>query len=158
MRKFFLVAAQLVFTITVFAQGYRYATQNLNLRRGPATSFQVLATIPAGTNVKLAENCVCEWIRVYYNGKTGYVSSKYLNSGQQKNFLRSEEATTSRPENASASRIRHYTNVAGQRVQSPTKYNSIPAGATAKCRDGTYSFSKNRRGTCSHHGGVAKWL
>ncbi|WP_289144502.1 DUF3761 domain-containing protein, partial [uncultured Bacteroides sp.] len=28
----------------------------------------------------------------------------------------------------------------------------------ALCRDGTYSFSKSRRGTCSHHGGVAKWL
>lgn len=32
-----------------------------------------------------------------------------------------------------------------------------PAGATAKCRDGTYSYSANRRGTCSHHGGVAVW-
>ncbi len=29
---------------------------------------------------------------------------------------------------------------------------------TAICRDGTYSYSKNRRGTCSHHGGVAQWL
>jgi 5-methylcytosine-specific restriction endonuclease McrA len=26
------------------------------------------------------------------------------------------------------------------------------------CRDGTYSFSAHRSGTCSHHGGVAKWL
>lgn len=33
-----------------------------------------------------------------------------------------------------------------------------PPGATALCRDGTYSFSKHRSGTCSHHGGVAKWL
>ena len=33
-----------------------------------------------------------------------------------------------------------------------------PAGATARCRDGTYSFSKHRSGTCSHHGGVATWL
>ena len=33
-----------------------------------------------------------------------------------------------------------------------------PVGATAKCRDGTYSFSQFRRGTCSHHGGVAQWL
>ena len=23
--------------------------------------------------------------------------------------------------------------------------------------DGTYSFSENRRGTCSHHGGVSRW-
>jgi hypothetical protein len=33
-----------------------------------------------------------------------------------------------------------------------------PAGATARCRDGTYSFSRTRSGTCSHHGGVARWL
>jgi hypothetical protein len=33
-----------------------------------------------------------------------------------------------------------------------------PAGATAICKDGTYSFSQTRSGTCSHHGGVATWL
>lgn len=51
-----------------------------------------------------------------------------------------------------------YTNVDGQRIQSPTRADSPPAGAMAKCRDGTYSFSTNRRGTCSGHGGVAQWL
>src|SRR5438309_7393513 len=35
---------------------------------------------------------------------------------------------------------------------------AAPSGATARCRDGTYSFSKHRSGTCSHHGGVATWL
>ena len=33
-----------------------------------------------------------------------------------------------------------------------------PPGATALCRDGTYSFSQTHSGTCSHHGGVARWL
>jgi hypothetical protein len=33
-----------------------------------------------------------------------------------------------------------------------------PPGATAQCRDGTYSFSQTHSGTCSHHGGVAQWL
>jgi hypothetical protein len=32
-----------------------------------------------------------------------------------------------------------------------------PSGATARCKDGTLSYSANRRGTCSHHGGVAVW-
>jgi hypothetical protein len=32
------------------------------------------------------------------------------------------------------------------------------AGATAICRDDTVSFSRHRSGTCSHHGGVARWL
>jgi Protein of unknown function (DUF3761) len=35
---------------------------------------------------------------------------------------------------------------------------SPPPGATARCHDGTYSFSHHHSGTCSHHGGVAKWL
>lgn len=35
---------------------------------------------------------------------------------------------------------------------------TAPAGATARCRDGSYSFSKHHSGTCSHHGGVAAWL
>lgn len=31
------------------------------------------------------------------------------------------------------------------------------SGASARCRDGSLSYSANRRGTCSHHGGVAEW-
>ncbi len=32
-----------------------------------------------------------------------------------------------------------------------------PKGATAKCTDGSYSMSTSTGGTCSGHGGVAKW-
>ena len=53
--------------------------------------------------------------------------------------------------------IDYYTNTYGRTVQSPTYYSSRPPGATARCRDGTYSFSQSRRGTCSGHGGVAEW-
>jgi len=55
---------------------------------------------------------------------------------------------------------RHYLNKQGQEVHSPahSKKGSVPAGASARCGDGTYSFSQNRRGTCSHHGGVSGWL
>lgn len=54
----------------------------------------------------------------------------------------------------------YYINVDGNKVQSPTysQNGSVPVGATARCRDGTYSFSQHRSGTCSHHGGVANWL
>ncbi|MCC7432793.1 DUF3761 domain-containing protein [Candidatus Peregrinibacteria bacterium] len=51
----------------------------------------------------------------------------------------------------------HYVNSAGKVIQSPTRYVSKPSGATAKCKDGTYSFSKSRRGTCSGHKGVSVW-
>jgi hypothetical protein len=51
-----------------------------------------------------------------------------------------------------------YVNSKGQTVPRPENCSAAPKGATAQCRDGSYSFSQSRRGTCSHHGGVAKWL
>ena len=36
--------------------------------------------------------------------------------------------------------------------------DSDPTGAIAQCKDGLYSHATNRRGACSKHGGVAKWL
>ncbi len=59
---------------------------------------------------------------------------------------------------SSLSNDTYYTNVDGNRVHSPAYSDSAPAGASAKCRDGTYSFSQHRSGTCSHHGGVSRWL
>jgi hypothetical protein len=43
-------------------------------------------------------------------------------------------------------------------VALPAQAASPPAGATARCGDGTYSFSQHHSGTCSYHGGVAAWL
>lgn len=51
-----------------------------------------------------------------------------------------------------------YVNSAGNTVCRPENSPTAPAGATAECSDGTYSFSESRSGTCSHHGGVARWL
>ncbi len=33
-----------------------------------------------------------------------------------------------------------------------------PAGATAQCKDNTWSSAKNHSGACAGHGGVAQWL
>jgi hypothetical protein len=52
----------------------------------------------------------------------------------------------------------YYRNSDGNCVHRPEQAPAQPAGATAQCEDGTYSFSQHRQGTCSHHGGVARWL
>ena len=54
----------------------------------------------------------------------------------------------------------NYVNREGDAVHRPahTVSGAVPAGATAQCRDASYSFSENHRGTCSHHGGVSRWL
>jgi len=53
-----------------------------------------------------------------------------------------------------------YTNKDGNTVHRPahSKSGQAPQGASAKCRDGSYSFSQHHRGTCSRHGGVSEWL
>ena len=126
----------------------KVTTSNLNLRLTPDYSSEIITVIPKGTKVKIKEDCDCTWIPVLYDGKVGYVSAKYLKIPTKK----------SDTGNVNTTKVKHYTNSSGERVQSPTYYNSAPAGATALCRDGTYSFSRSRRGTCSHHGGVARWL
>ncbi|HEY0687824.1 MAG TPA: DUF3761 domain-containing protein [Kribbella sp.] len=52
----------------------------------------------------------------------------------------------------------HYVNSSGNCVLRPTHAATPPAGASAKCADGSYSSSQHRQGTCSRHGGVAEWL
>ncbi len=52
----------------------------------------------------------------------------------------------------------YYTNVYGNQIHTPMRAQMAPIGASARCRDGAYSFSQSRRGTCSGHGGVSTWL
>lgn len=52
----------------------------------------------------------------------------------------------------------YYTARSGHRVHRPMQARSAPRGASAQCRDGSWSFSESHRGTCSWHGGVARWL
>ena len=129
------------------AQVTAYATAILRVREAANDTASILATIPYGSEVA-RDNCSSGWCRIAFGGITGYSSQQYL--------------TGSRPPAADAciGSGRGYTNSRGEWVPSPcqTSGGGPPAGASAQCRDGTYSFSRSRRGTCSGHGGVARWL
>lgn len=149
MKKFVIILLLVCTAFASFAKGVvRTTTTDLNLRVDASSTSRVILTIPQGTQVYLQEDCNCVWVFVTYNGYCGYVNAQYLTRSVPANTT---TAVAQEP-------IRHYTNSYGNMVQSPTRYNKTPAGATALCRDGSYSFSQSRRGTCSHHGGVAKWL
>ena len=53
-----------------------------------------------------------------------------------------------------------FTSCGNDAVQRKPSGQRLPVlkNPTAICRDGTYSYSQTRQGTCSHHGGVAVWL
>ena len=50
-----------------------------------------------------------------------------------------------------------YTTRSGVSVPLPVYLDERPQNATAQCRNGAYSFSRSRSGTCSKEGGVAEW-
>jgi uncharacterized protein YraI len=158
MKKLILLFTFIAATImNLVAQVPFCTTSNLRMRSLPCTCAKVIKVIPEGAIIYVLNYEDDEWARVYYNGYIDYVSRKYIVPHQEKHQVqytpRYSDFTT-----PATSRVRYYTNTYGQRVQSPTYYQTAPAGATALCRDGTYSFSRSRRGTCSHHGGVARWL
>ena len=53
-------------------------TANLNLRVEASTSSKIITTIPKGQTIEIVEKLNSGWYKVNYNGKTGYVSSKYV--------------------------------------------------------------------------------
>lgn len=58
----------------------------------------------------------------------------------------------------SAKQIKTDAEQTTKRKSAKTTDDVLPSsGATAKCRDGSLSYSGSRRGTCSRHGGVALW-
>ena len=119
-----------------------YTTASVRLREKPATTARSLALLRQGSPVRLYE-CAEGWCSVAVYKLAGYVLEEYLTAEPQP-----------------IAQGRGYTNSRGEWVPSPTRTpdNQPPTGASARCRDGTFSFTKSRSGTCSHHGGVAEWL
>ncbi|WP_051671132.1 DUF3761 domain-containing protein [Acinetobacter sp. ETR1] len=99
-------------------------------------------------HVCFTQNC---WAK-----KTSYSSSNNLENKYSIN--KKINNSISKTYNSKTTSGKGYVNSNGNYISSPRKSNTKPNGATAKCRDGTWSFSQSTRGTCSRHGGVSSWL
>jgi len=121
-----------------------YTTTSLRIHVSPALGSPTVFTIPSGSKVTLV-GCDSGWCQVRFHGRLGYVVERVLTKQAPQRIIYTGHG---------------YTNSQGQRVPSPaqTSDGQAPPGATAQCCDGTFSFSVSRRGTCSHHGGVCRWL
>jgi hypothetical protein len=118
--------------------------ENGYLRRSP--NGAVLQTLPVSTSVEVIRQKGA-WFYVDYAGTKGWMHGNTIRYDNQNNGL---PETRSTPKSASRTST-------DNKYESTTVDKTNPSGATAKCRDGTLSYSRNRRGTCSHHGGVALW-
>ncbi|HYH79730.1 MAG TPA: DUF4236 domain-containing protein [Longimicrobium sp.] len=114
-----------------------YIHGTMNIRSAAGTAFPVVRTLKRGDRVDVGAKDSQGWARVYasYGEPGGYI------------YRASHNLRTYAPPARSSSRTHR------QR-----RTRAHPAGASAICRDGTYSYSANRRGTCSWHGGVGQWL
>jgi SH3-like domain-containing protein len=154
-----------------------------NLRDQPSPSAAVIATVNRGDLLSLADlKPTGPWyqIRETKTGSQGWIHGNTIDLLQTAATNPASKAETTRPRTVSSERTtspqpptpqdrtstdssaptpsgRTYVNVDGIRVRSPVFTDTKPEGASARCRDGSYSFSLHRRGTCSHHGGVAEW-
>lgn len=137
MKKIVFVCMLLFYSLLTYGQ-VKQTSANVNLRTTPDISENVICTVPKGTiiNIISDSNDFDSWTKISYNGKTGYINNNYI------------------IDKSEGQNHKYYINSDGEKVQSPTRYETTPAGATAICNDGTYSFNQNRKVTCSHHGGV----
>ncbi len=70
-----------------------FATVALSLRENMSSSSAIIGKVPKGAEVKVINSSFKDWKEVYYNGKTGFISSKYLSD--HKNDNRSSVASAS---------------------------------------------------------------
>lgn len=140
-----LLAAFTLFLLAAPAVAATYRTNSKAILRASPTARSVtLATLSTGEAVEVSA-CSATWCSAEWHGRNGWIARRSL--------------TTYEKAPAQTKPGRGYRNSDGQWVPSPQQSpNGPPAGASAQCNDGTYSFSKHRQGTCSHHGGVRRWL
>lgn len=130
----------------------------LNVRSGPGVEHSDIGGLTNGQCVVLdGRNQDGSWVRIRTSNSAsaprgGWVSSDYLDSSG--NFLDLLVVATRA---IAASPVVRPPQSPPQPPQ-PAPPQVSDNNPTALCRDGTYSYSQHRRGTCSWHGGVAEWL
>jgi uncharacterized protein YraI len=87
----------------VLAQKTMYVSSSngINLREGPGTSYKTIANIPNGSKLDIV-GTDDEWVKVSYEGKTGYVSKQYLTEDKPQNQNSSKKNSSSSSSNSRA--------------------------------------------------------
>ena len=84
MRKFQLIVAFLICTLTIFGQNYT-TTIDVNVRAGAGAKFDVLGTLPSGSSLKVLDH-QGKWSKIEFNGSEGYISSKFIQTTNEEQY------------------------------------------------------------------------
>jgi hypothetical protein len=131
-------------TLELDSGSVAFTTATVWLRTSTDLRSKRVALLPRGAQVRIVQ-CQSQSCSVTFRQLQGYLSRELLRATPARNPVDPG---------------RGYINSQGQWIPSPaqTVDGEAPDGATARCRDGSYSFSQSARGTCSWHGGVDEWL
>ncbi|MBU5337342.1 SH3 domain-containing protein [Intestinibacter bartlettii] len=76
-------------SLTVIKTGI--TTANLNVRKGPSTSYEVMGALAKGAKVEIVEVSATGWYKIKFKNEYGYVSNKYVEVGKK------EESSEEKP-------------------------------------------------------------
>jgi uncharacterized protein YgiM (DUF1202 family) len=76
--KIFFALTLLVVTINSDAQSFYETISDLKLRSGPGVKYKSLGHIKNVEEINVIEKTNSSWFKIEYNGKTGFLSSKFL--------------------------------------------------------------------------------
>lgn len=63
----------------IIENSLQYTSENLKLRTGPGLDFEIITTMPIGSEVEFLES-LDDWNKISFNGQEGYASARYLTS------------------------------------------------------------------------------
>lgn len=161
MKYLGLVLAVALFVISGFPQSSASVTaKRAKLRGTPSADGKVVDSLPRETELAVIER-KDNWLLVQSREYVGWI---YADDVEVKMAIAVEPAALQRP-TATSVVIAPVTPVVSDR--SPSTQGQVPMAptvaaaetkATAKCKDGTFSYAIEREGRCSGHGGVSEWL
>jgi len=127
-------------------------SENANLRQSANQTSDVIEVVPTDSSVEVIKQRGV-WFLVKTETAQGWMHGNTLRLERFNN--KTQAAASSIPPIKSTEY--QYRSAPPQKSASSPEPAISHSGASAKCGDGSLSYSAHRRGTCSHHGGVAVW-
>ena len=148
MKKIIVTIATIVITtilsaIVVYAKDGQVTTNNLNFRDGASTSANVIGKLSDGTKVNIVSEDV-NWVKIEYNGTTGYISKDYVKETTSTNSTSSSANTTSASNTNSTS-----TNTTSSNATASSSQNTASASSTVTSQNTASTNSSASQNTTS---------